>query len=336
MCDEDSYKRDISSRAVIPGKYSNHCYYLHHVWSAQEVAEVKRIYGAVNITVPRYNNLRENFACNIMMGVGNHINCNPYRVLYEIHHAKRRLADFEVVSPINGKKADLRPDNVMVRDLRSEEQEKVREAQELYELDVGMLEWIYGQMGFDRFRGVYTYESEKVSNGLFGRKYVKMVKSGTDLQYTTLLSRAIMSVAEGRLLKEDETVDHIDHDNTNDKLSNLRIVSRSAHTSGDAIQLHIDKTQCCVCDKSFMLDSKQYSYYKLSDYCPTCSDHCKSTYRHYTPEQKEMALSKKKLSARYYILDKDTKRPRYFPPTLTYEQCRQALFNDPDTAFTGS
>lgn len=44
---------------------------------------------------------------------------------------------------------------------------------------------------------------------------------------TISYARYLMSVKLGRFLKDDEHVDHIDHDKTNDTLRNLQLINRA-------------------------------------------------------------------------------------------------------------
>lgn len=337
MRTEAVYRTTLDARDPLPRKLSNNCYYREYRWSEAEIAAIKQIYNAVGVRPPSYNALRENFSCGIMFGSNQHGSVNPYRLLYEIHHSKKRLEPHQVVSPVNGKKADLRTDNVVMRDLEEEDRSVRKEALEVYGLDTYKLEKIYARKGFNRFRGIYTYDEALGDNGLQGRRYVKLVRDGTDEQHTILLSRALMTVKEGRLLSDDETVDHIDHDNQNDALVNLRIVNRSSHTASDSVRLEIDPIVCGCCGKTFIPESKIFSYFKLNaSAIPYCRPQCQKKLQSLTEEERVQKLAQKKITFRYYVLDKVTKQPRYFPPELSYKECRASLMNNGDTSFTAA
>lgn len=57
-----------------------------------------------------------------------------------------------------------------------------------------------------------------------GRKRVDLVNSASN-RTTTSYARYLISVVNGRYLTEDEEVDHIDNDCTNDEISNLQILT---------------------------------------------------------------------------------------------------------------
>ena len=333
MRDEVLYYSAIASKTPLIGKSSNNCYYRSHRWTAEELGAIRKIYGATSCSHPRFNTLRENYSCTITIRPGEHVAANPYRVMYEVHHAKRRLTSSQEVYSINGRKADLRPDNVAMRDVEEEDRIKRQEAIDLYGLDVGALEKIYSRTGFNRFRGLYSYDSEFIQNGLKGRRYVKLVRGGTDEQYTLLLSRALMAVQEGRVLDETETVDHIDHNNQNDTLSNLRIINRHSHSAQDSVRIEIDPVECGCCGKHFLPSAKAFSYLKLYPTVPFCRPQCGKKLKELTKEEKTQKLATKKITYRYYVLDKVTKKPKYFQEGLTYEECRQQLFNDGNDSF---
>lgn len=334
MRDESHYNAAVASKSPLAGKVSNHCYYRQHRWSNEELTAIRKIYSASSCSHPRFNVLRENYTCTITVRPGEHISANVYRVLYEVHHAKKQLTSTQVVYSVNGRKADVRPDNVAMRDVEEEDLLKRQEAMSLYGLDVGALEKIYAMVGFNRFRGVYTYDSEFAQNGLKDRRYVKLVRGGTDEQHTVLLSRALVTVQEGRVLTEDETVDHIDHNSHNDDISNLRILGRSTHVAQDSVRIEIDPIECGVCDKHFLPSSKAFSYYTLQPVVPTCTPQCKEVLRAMPSDIKAQKLADKKITFRYYVLDKVTKKPKYFQQGLTYNECKQHLSNNGEQAFT--
>lgn len=56
------------------------------------------------------------------------------------------------------------------------------------------------------------------------RRIIKLYRGGK--KYSTLYARYLLAVKLGRYLTEDETVDHIDNDPTNDAVENLQILSR--------------------------------------------------------------------------------------------------------------
>lgn len=61
-----------------------------------------------------------------------------------------------------------------------------------------------------------------------GRKLLDLYNSPKD-RTTVSYARYLMSCSIGRLLTEDEEVDHKDEDRTNDSLDNLQILSKQEH-----------------------------------------------------------------------------------------------------------
>lgn len=83
----------------------------------------------------------------------------------------------------------------------------------------------------------------------------------------------------GRKLKDDETVDHIDHDFTNNWVSNLRIIGMSEHASDDNIRVEPIRFVCPICkmeaEKSpcVVFDNRRQG--KVG---PFCGKKCAGTY----------------------------------------------------------
>ena len=326
VLDSQWYNQTVIQLEPVPNRKSLHCYYRPYSFNDQERAKIKEMYGCNTVCDPKYNALRENYSC-FFGATGKNFTVNPFRVLYEIYHAKARLPEHVVTSPANGRKADVRPDNVIMRDLIAEDLAKRKEALEVYGLDTYRLEEILASTGFNRFRGIYIHDGPNVDPCFMGRRYVKLVKNGTDIQIGPLLSNALMTVKLGRILLKDETVDHIDHDHSNDDLSNLRIIGKAAHVSEDSVRVDISPTQCGVCGTTVKLTAKQYGYYSNNDAIVTCSDKCKADLRKLPLDKKVTLLHSKDLDHRYYIVDKQTGEWLYFD-SKNYDECRQFLFKN--------
>lgn len=101
------------------------------------------------------------------------------------------------------------------------------------------------------------------------RKMVLLYNSNED-RTTTAYSRYLLSCHLGRFLNDDEQVDHINEDKTDDRLENLQILSRLENNHktfkvGETIFAFI----CPVCNKQFTLTARQS--HKEN---PTCSRRC--------------------------------------------------------------
>ena len=94
--------------------------------------------------------------------------------------------------------------------------------------------------------------------------------SGTFMQY----ARYLMCIKEGRVLNDNEEVDHVDKDKTNDTVGNLQILSIEDHK--DKTRLEISgrtfKTLICTsCGKEFEREVRQLHKGHMRIFC---SSHC--------------------------------------------------------------
>lgn len=318
------YQEQISKLPVInPEGYR--VYNTHYKLSEQEKLEIKRIYGASSVSNPKYNAIRNLYNLSIIVpGEERSLCANLGRILYEIHIAKRRLKSNEVVSVKNGKMGDLRLDNLICIDKDNEYNEMKKKVFEEYGLDVDKLEKIYSTEGFGRFRGIYTDNGKRSTNANYGRKYIKLVKPGTDIQLTLLLSTALMTVDIGRILSSKETVDHINRDKTDDKIENLSLLQRSTHCSEDAVRVEILPTNCGVCNKLFVMSAKKLSYYKSSGGLMCCTPKCTKKLQELRRTGRTDKLYPQVIDYRYYVLNKTTREREYFE-SKDYKECRRQL-----------
>ena len=72
---------------------------------------------------------------------------------------------------------------------------------------------------------------------------------------TVSYPKYLMEVHLNKYLEKDDTVDHIDGDFTNNKLSNLQVLPRKEHALLDVKRLSAQNFICPVCKKSFILKS---------------------------------------------------------------------------------
>ena len=91
-----------------------------------------------------------------------------------------------------------------------------------------------------------------------------------------------MEIRIGRYLKDNETVDHIDSDFTNNNPENLRIIDRSLHISLDIKRLKEKRFICPICKRSFILSGSKLSVAisnrKRNKAGPMCSRKCAGRY----------------------------------------------------------
>lgn len=92
----------------------------------------------------------------------------------------------------------------------------------------------------------------------------------SDIRSTVSYARYLMSVHLGRFLTDEEQVDHINNDKTDDRIENLQILSRlenmrKTHKKGETMRAFI----CPICSKEFYLTARQS--HKIN---PSCSRKC--------------------------------------------------------------
>lgn len=102
------------------------------------------------------------------------------------------------------------------------------------------------------------------------RRMVVLFNSNKD-RSTTAYARYKLACSIGRLLTDEEQVDHIDGDKTNDELCNLQILSPTENhhktfKTGETMLNFV----CPICNKDFTL-TKQKAAKKAN---PTCSRKC--------------------------------------------------------------
>lgn len=110
-----------------------------------------------------------------------------------------------------------------------------------------------------------------------GRKHVIIVDGS--VKKTVSYPKFLIEKHLGRKLKENETVDHIDRDFTNDSLDNLRIVEKSKHSSDDALRVRLTKITCVLCGKScYKKCGVLHGNSKQNKAGPFCSKKCVGVY----------------------------------------------------------
>lgn len=89
-----------------------------------------------------------------------------------------------------------------------------------------------------------------------GRKHV--VHYDGETRRTQSYPRYLMEQHLGRELLEDETVDHINGDFTDDRIENFQLLSRAEHTRKDTKPAEIGTFDCEWCGDEFEMPMRQY------------------------------------------------------------------------------
>lgn len=315
-----NYESHLSTITDIVNPNCHRGFYIPYQLTEEEKLKIKELYiGCTNVSNVRYNALRNMFV--VSLCVNNiTISINLSRLLYEIHIAGELLDKNEIISFKNSRTGDIRLDNLTLKNLDIKREILIKECMEKYGLDVIKLENIYASKNFNRFRGVYVYKSENDSPSLYGRKYVKLVKPGTDEQITLMLSRALITVQLNRILSEHETVDHIDRDKTNDNISNLQLLGRQSHSAEDAIRGEVSPINCPICNVEYYPSLNDIWNLKNINIIPVCSKKCRKKLAVIRKNKQMHTIQIPTINHRYYLIDKITREKVYFKSNV-YKEC---------------
>lgn len=100
------------------------------------------------------------------------------------------------------------------------------------------------------------------------------------------------------------TIDHQDRDKTNDAIDNLKIRSRSEHTSLDAKRVKVGNVICPICGADFTPTKNQINKRAQSKAGPFCSRSCAGKYSKSVQMGGEV-MSRLSIDVKYYQLEKD-------------------------------
>ncbi len=107
-----------------------------------------------------------------------------------------------------------------------------------------------------------------------GRARVNLYSTVTKKQTIKQLAKVLLEVKLGRLLVDNETVDHIDEDKTNDSLDNLQLLNRDENSSKSAIKRIRSQVPCKECGDLFVPSANQVNRRSLNKSGPFCSKRC--------------------------------------------------------------
>lgn len=115
-----------------------------------------------------------------------------------------------------------------------------------------------------------------------GRQHVCLVSLVDGKRKTLSYSKYLLECHLGRYLTEDETVDHIDCNPSNNEIENLRVLARTAHVREDVRRLCPQEFICPSCEMGFKLEgsklSKAKSNRRANKAGPFCSKQCAGIY----------------------------------------------------------
>lgn len=135
-----------------------------------------------------------------------------------------------------------------------------------------------------------------------GRRRIDLV--GPDYRRTFQIARLIIEAELGRTLTQDETVDHINGDKTNDAVENLRVLTLSQNSADSAIKLVSQDFTCPNCNSEFTLTKRRLKdavWNRMKGKAgPFCGRSCAGTYSANIGHNKTDKLSVIQINRRYY------------------------------------
>lgn len=139
-----------------------------------------------------------------------------------------------------------------------------------------------------------------------GRKHVIVYDGVT--RRTVSYPKWLMEQHLGRFLNDDETVDHIDRDFTNNTISNLQILTRSKHASLDAKRVKKVTVSCIECGVSMVREPKRLhenaSNGKAGPFCKSCAGRYGTDLQNKRIARKPAQKAVPRENRDYYFLDK--------------------------------
>ena len=107
-----------------------------------------------------------------------------------------------------------------------------------------------------------TYKHGYIVVNSENRKNVILYNSKDD-RTTVSYARYLMSVKLKRRLTDNEEVDHINNDKTDDSIENLQILSREENLKKENLRRNIKtkiEVNCTFCKNSFIMEARNYRY----------------------------------------------------------------------------
>lgn len=114
------------------------------------------------------------------------------------------------------------------------------------------------------------------------------------------LARVKMEVKFGRKLTDKETVDHKDEDITNDRYSNLQVISRRRNALRSAYKRMPVWVKCVWCGKEFKITPKQTAIRDKKSAGPFCSKPCRGSYGAALQNGEINKFKRSEIKAEYY------------------------------------
>jgi len=110
-----------------------------------------------------------------------------------------------------------------------------------------------------------------------GRKRM-VLKHPDGRKQTISYPKYLVEMYLNRYLSDNETIDHIDGDFTNNELSNLRVIDRKTHSYQDALKYNDEKHICVWCNSEFVIKGDKLGQRNRRKSSGFCSKKCTGQY----------------------------------------------------------
>lgn len=140
----------------------------------------------------------------------------------------------------------------------------------------------------------YPYENfyiYKVFHNREKRTYANLVSKYDKTRKTISYARYLMSTNVGRILSDDEEVDHINNDKSDDRIENLQILSKydNIKKNNELVGRMYVELICPICKKHFELPKNRSFIQKGGSY-NCCSKECNNKMKSLTSSSSKMDL----------------------------------------------
>lgn len=137
------------------------------------------------------------------------------------------------------------------------------------------------------------------------RRVIVVLKFSDGTTKGTQYARYLMKLYLDRYLLEDETVDHIDGDPTNNSIENLRVVDRNVHCTNDVLRNKDVIVKCTYCGKEFTIKGGLISNRNRKDRYQSgyfCSRSCSGKYGKEIQQKKRFHIITPKIKTEKFQL----------------------------------
>lgn len=182
---------------------------------------------------------------------------------------------------------NIKSDSSLLEDLNKLKKDKIKIA--IDERKVKLIHLTHGQIltPFSMINLNEILELYKEYTTFYGpykrkdnRKHIILYNEKTFKRATVSYPKALIELSNNEILDENLTVDHIDRDFNNNDIDNLKVISKSEHSTLDVKRRIIHDIQCSFCGVTFNPSRQQLECNKNSKKLagPFCSRKCSGKY----------------------------------------------------------